>query len=79
MNNVHVKIIKPQFIPDCSVIVVWYVPCDLVLEFDKEKIKHNIISGNNTKHIHYSYEWKFNDFCFTVSDLTEYSIVCELR
>ncbi|CAF4287990.1 unnamed protein product, partial [Rotaria magnacalcarata] len=78
VNNIPIRITKPKYIPDCFALVVRYVPSDMEPELVKEEIKRTIASADNIKQIHYSYERKFNDFKFTVTNLNEYNTALKL-
>ncbi|CAF0886186.1 unnamed protein product [Rotaria sp. Silwood1] len=78
VKNIPVKIIKPNYVPDCFALVVRYVPRDLEIEIVKEEINRIITSADNIKQIHYAYVRRTNDYRFTVTDLTEYNSALEL-
>ncbi|CAF1384518.1 unnamed protein product [Rotaria sordida] len=78
VKSIPVKIIKPNYVPDCFALVVRYVPRDLEIETVKEEINRTITSADNIKQIHYAYVRRTNDFRFTVTDLTEYNSALEL-
>ncbi|CAF5011140.1 unnamed protein product, partial [Rotaria magnacalcarata] len=78
VNNIPIKITKPKYIPDCFALVVRYVPRDLEPELVKQEMQRTIASADNIKQIHYAYEWKSNDFRFTVTDIIEYNTALEL-
>ena len=52
VKNISVKIIKPNYVPDCFALVVRYVPHDVEIKTVKEEIKRTITSADNIKQIH---------------------------
>ncbi len=71
VKNILVKVIKPNYIPDCCALVIRYVPYELETKTFREETKRTITAADNIKQIHYAYERKSNDFRFIASDLTE--------
>jgi hypothetical protein len=77
VKNILVKVIKPNYIPDCCALAVRYSPYELETKTFREETKRTITSADNIKQIHYAYERKSNDLRFIASDLTEYNTALE--